>query len=193
MATAFILDFPGAGAADYDFLLQRLALGGRLPPGALIHAAGPGEIGWRVCDVWESPAAFQPFAETQIGVLIAERGLTAPFIRSFPVEQTREGVRGPVGFMHVALLPGLDAERFAAFDAAVFGTERAAPEGCVRWVAGALGDGWCVLDYWSSREVRDAFVQSRVRPVMQTAALAGPPGFEAIDVHHSLTEPAAVA
>ncbi|MEU4211776.1 hypothetical protein AB0F13_17515 [Streptomyces sp. NPDC026206] len=30
--------------------------------GLLAHAAGPVDGGWRVTDVWESPAAFEAFA-----------------------------------------------------------------------------------------------------------------------------------
>ena len=37
--------------------------------GLLVHAAGEGENGFRVVDVWDSPEAFQRFGETLMPIL----------------------------------------------------------------------------------------------------------------------------
>jgi hypothetical protein len=191
MAVAYIVDLAGGTAAHYDSVMAKMALDGRLPPGALFHAAGPTDTGWRVCDVWETAEAFQEFAATQVGPLTAAEGLGAPAIRSFGVEQLRRGDAGPVGFAQLVWLEGLDAAGFAAMDEAICGPERELPAGCVLHVNGPAEGGWWVLDFWTSKPIRDAFLHSRVAPVAAARDFEGPPPIEDLPVHNSLSDPAA--
>jgi hypothetical protein len=47
-----MLDLPGVTEAQYA--TAREVLGAALPPGNLIHVAGPTTEGWRVVEVWRS-------------------------------------------------------------------------------------------------------------------------------------------
>jgi hypothetical protein len=190
MAVAFILDFPGGTLEQYDAVVEKMDLDGRLSPGGLYHAAGATSDGVRVCDVWESEEAFQQFAESKIGPITAEVGLGEPEIRSFQVEQTRSGGSAPVEFVQIISIPGVTAEDFHALDAAVLGPSGEVPDECVYHVNGALADSYVVLDYWSSKAARDEFMQTRVGPAMQAAGIDAQPSIEELDVHNSLTEPA---
>ena len=191
MAVAFMMDFPGGSVEDYDWVIDRMDLQGRLPIGALFHASGQVADGLRVCDVWESADTFQRFADTKIGPLSAERGMTPPKIRSFEVAETRSGPGGPVAFVQVVYVPGVsDHATFAEIDRQIVGADRHAPDGCVFHVNGTLDAGYGILDYWSSKEIRDTFIEQRVQPVFQQAGLAAPT-IEEMTVHNTLTEPAA--
>jgi hypothetical protein len=180
------LDFADAGAAQYDTVVEKMGLRGRLPAGALFHAAGPTDTGWRVCDVWESAELFQDFAETKIGPISSEVGMPAPTVRSFEVSELERGGGGPVTFVQIVTIPGLDAQGFRALDDEVTGPDHVLPADCVFHVNGKLGDGWCVVDYWTSKDARDAFMEANIRPVMERTELAGPPSFDDVDVHNTL-------
>lgn len=52
MAIAMVLDLPGVTEAQYA--TAREVLGAALPPGNLVHVAGPTADGWRVVEVWRS-------------------------------------------------------------------------------------------------------------------------------------------
>jgi hypothetical protein len=188
MAVAFIMDFPGGSAEDYDAVMEKMQLGDHLPAGALFHAAGKSASGWQVCDVWDSAEAFQQFADAKIGPITSAQGMSPPEIRSFPVDQIRRGDAGAVTFLQIVQIPGTDAEGFAAMDAAILGEGRKAPEGCVFHVNGQLGDAWCVLDYWTSKDVRDAFMEHNVRPAMEAGGMTAPPAIEELAIHNALTE-----
>ena len=194
MATAYILDFAGGTLAQYDEVLEKMQLGGRLPAGALFHAAGVNGDGLRVCDVWESEEAFQAFAATKIVPITEEAGLPKPDVRSFEAAQVR-GIGGrTVEFVQVVTIAGLDGETFRALDDRVLAPSGEVPDTCVFHVNGQLGDGWCVLDYWSSKSARDEFMQSRVGPAVAAAGIQAAPVIEELSVHNSLTatEPAGV-
>jgi hypothetical protein len=190
MAVAFILDFPGGTLEQYDAVVEKMDLGGRLAPGGLFHAAGATDTGVRVCDVWESEEVFQQFAESKIGPITAEAGLPQPEIRSFEVNQIRGSGGGPVEFVQIIAIPGTTEDDFRALDEKVLAPTGEIPEACVYHVNGQLADSYCVLDYWSSKAARDEFMQSQVGPAMQAAGITAEPSIEELSVHNSLTEPA---
>ena len=187
MAMAYILDFAGGTLAQYDEVLEKMELGGRLPAGALFHAAGVNGDGLRVCDVWESEEAFQAFAGSKIGPLTEEVGLPRPEVRSFEAAQVRGTGDRSVEFVQVVTVPGLDGDAFRRLDHRVLAPSGEVPEACVYHVNGKLGDGWCVLDYWSSRSAREAFMQSRVGPAVAASGIDAEPVIEELTVHNSLT------
>ena len=190
MAVAFIMDFPGGTLEQYDAVVEKMDLGGRLAPGGLFHAAGATDAGLRVCDVWESAEVFQQFAESKIGPITAEVGLAKPEIRSFEVNQTRTGGSAPVEFVQIVAVPATTEDDFRRLDERVTGPTGEIPEACVYHVNGQLGDAYCVLDYWSSKAARDEFMQTQVGPAMQAAGITAEPSIEELSVHNSLTEPA---
>jgi hypothetical protein len=190
MAVAFIMDFAGGTADDYDAVLEKMQLGGRLPAGALFHAAGVNDEGLRVCDVWESEEAFQRFADGSIVPITESVGLPRPEIRTFEANQVRGAGNAPVEFVQVVSIPGGDAEMFRALDEKVLGPGGEVPEACVFHVNGALGDGYTVLDYWSSKADRDEFMQSRVGPSVAALGIDAEPVIEELTVHNSLTQQA---
>ena len=191
MAMAYILDFAGGTLAQYDMVLEKMELGGRVPAGALFHAAGVDDDGLRVCDVWESEEAFHAFAANKTGPITESVGLARPDVRSFEAARVRGSASGPVEFVQVVRVQGLDGEGFRALDARVLGAGGEVPEACVFHVNGQLGDGWCVLDYWSSRSARDEFMQSRVGPAVAASGIEAEPTIEELTVHNSLTATAA--
>ena len=185
MAVCFIMDFDGGGADEYDATLADMELGGEIPTGGLFHGAGETETGWRVVDVWETAEQFEAFAQEKIGPLSAKNGFSEPRIESFEVAQTRVGDDEPVTFLAVTKLPGVDADRFAALNAAVMPDDEL-PEGVVYHVNGPLDDGWCVVGYWASKELRDAFMTDVLAPAMQQAGAGTPPQIEDLPLHNSM-------
>ncbi len=190
MPVAFIMDFPGGTAADYDAVMEDMDLGGRLPADALFHSAGASQTGWRVYDVWDSAEAFGRFAETKIGPITAKHGLPEPQIRSFEARTFRRGESGPVAVVQLGTFAGVDADRFEALSAAALGESGEMPPGNVLHVNGPAGADWCVLSAWTSTEARDAFIGERLIPALAKAGIESRPDIEAVDVHNSLTEPA---
>jgi hypothetical protein len=80
MAVAIIMDFPGGTLDQYDQVIEKMGLepGGDTPDGALFHWVTQTPEGLRVVDVWETQAAFDRFAEEQIGPYSQEVGLQPP-------------------------------------------------------------------------------------------------------------------
>jgi hypothetical protein len=85
MAMAFIMEFAGGTAAQYDAVIADMNLGGRPAPGGIFHVAGPMDGGWRVVDVWESPEVFERFRVEQIEPITRKHGVGAPRVTAFPV------------------------------------------------------------------------------------------------------------
>jgi len=184
MAVGFILDFPGATTDQYDQVLEKMGLEGHLPAGALFHAAGEGPDGLRVVDVWESDEAFQRFAEEQIGPFSAEVGIAEPNITR--IEEHRIGdlrdQGGDIAFFQVVHLD-LDEAAFDEADAEIRGGEW--PDGLVFHINGPSNGGWIVADGWTSKEIRDSFMEERVGRVMGERGLA-PPTIDEMSVHNTL-------
>jgi hypothetical protein len=186
MTSAFIMTFAEAGddpAAAYDRVMEEMQLNGSLPEGALFHGAGPYEGGWRVVDVREDEGAFDTFAQEKIGPISGKHGFGPPDIERIPAEEVRSGGSSGPQFLQVVRLP-FDGDAFRAMDEKVRpGGE--APDALVHHVNGPGADGnWVVVDSWTSREERDAFLQSRVFPNISQDA--PPPRLEDLELHNHL-------
>src|SRR3954454_10786835 len=181
MAVGFILDFPGATTEQYDRVIERMDLGGKLPPGAVFHAAGATPESLRVVDVWESDEAYQRFAGESIGPHTQAEGIGEPEVTR--VAEHRIGdlrdQGGDITFLQVVHLD-LDAEGFDSADSEIRGGEW--PEGIAFHVTGPSNGEWIVADGWTSKELRDRFMQERVGPVMGERGLA-PPTVDEMGVH----------
>lgn len=189
MAVAFILDFEGATQAQYDAVVEDMQLGGRPAPGGLYHGAGASATGWRVIDVWESDAPFEEFARTKIGPITQAHGMPQPTIERIEVAKIRRGSDpdAEAHFAQVVRVEGVSADEFRALDSAVLADGKL-PDGAIFHVNGPMDGGWCVVDYWASREQRDRFIETRVGP---SAAAAGqaPPTIEDLELHATMTAP----
>ncbi len=73
MAVVVLQEVRGFTQQQYDQALAMME--GKLPPGCLVHTAGPMEGGFRIVDVWESQAAF---AQETLQQMSAAIGLTSP-------------------------------------------------------------------------------------------------------------------
>ena len=185
MAVALVMDFPGGTRDDYESVIAKMELGGRMAPGGLFHAAGPTDDGWRVVDVWESMEQFQRFAEQRIMPLTAAQGMAPPNVRHVEVRNTMEGDRGAdVTFVQVVQVDGADESVYDTVNAKV-APGNAAPDGCVYHVAGPIDGGWCVIDGWSAREARDRLMDT-VSPALAEAGFDEPPRVEELDVQATL-------
>jgi hypothetical protein len=85
---AFILRFPDGTTDQYDEVIEKMDLGGRVPENAHFHWAAKTDDGLLVVDVWETPEAFQAFADEKIGPLTAEAGLAPPQVEQYEVHNT---------------------------------------------------------------------------------------------------------
>jgi hypothetical protein len=191
MPVMYILDFADGTVEAYERVVERMQLGGRLPDRALFHGAGTYDGGLRGVDVWESADAFQSFAQEQIAPHSAAEGLAPPAMQRREVTQLRRGPDEDVTFLQVIYLPGIDREAFEAMDARVLADGGFPPEGCVFHVNGPYEGGHYVMDAWTSKELRDRFIETRVRPTVIAAGMDRRPDYEDLVLHNSLRHGAA--
>jgi hypothetical protein len=88
MRHAYSLRFPGGTREQYDRVIEKMDLGGELPPGAVFHWVTVTDDGLLVTDVWESPEEFQAFADEKIGPLTADAGLAEPEVEHHEVHNS---------------------------------------------------------------------------------------------------------
>ncbi len=180
MAVALVLDFPGGTQEQYNEVVERMQLGGRMAPGGQIHVAGRHAGGWRVIDVWESIQQFERFRDEQIIPHVQAVGLAAPQVRVVEVDDEMPDDGRSPRFVQCVLLPGLDRAAFRALhDEVVPGGAR--PDGLTFHVNGPFEDGWCVIDGWTSKDIRDQFMQG-TRAILEKAPLSGAPTIEELEV-----------
>jgi hypothetical protein len=188
MTVALVLDFPHSTRQQYDEVVQRMHLeDGRMAAGGLIHVAGSYDGGWRVIDVWEDMAHFARFRDEQIVPHTSAVGIPPPTVRVVDVDEEKPGSGEATQFVQCVTLPGIDRESFHAADREILPTGET-PDAVTFHFNGPVEGGWCVIDGWTSKEARDEFMESRVRPVMQNAPLQGPPRFEDLRVEAVLLE-----
>jgi hypothetical protein len=75
-----------------------------------------------------------------------------------------------VAFVQIVAIPGVTEGDFRAH------------------VNGKLGEGYCVLDYWSSKAAGDEFMQIKVGPAVAASGITAEPMIEELAVHNSLTQ-----
>ena len=193
MAVLFVLDFDRGTTDDYDYVIGRMQLSDRMPPGGLFHGVGATDRGLRVVDVWESAEVFGRFADEQIGPFTAERGMAPPRMRAFEVAQMRGEADRPVTFLQFVTIPGLDRAAFAALDDRVLGESGFPPEGCVFHVNGPIEGGRYVMDAWATKGHRDRFLEHNIKPAVAASGVDSVPAFEELDLHNSMRAGSPVA
>lgn len=185
MPVGVIMDFGGGDAAAYDRVLERMQLGGRTPAGCQFHAAGAHGDGWRVIDVWDDPATFERFAQEQIGPHAGAEGFPEPKVEMLHAEESFDVRDGrTIALVQVVRLSGMDGDTFRDADSDIR-DDREPPAGCLFHVNGPSDDGWMVVDAWTDKEKRDAFIAAKVGPAMQARGVT-PPAIEDLDVHSVL-------
>lgn len=185
MTVALILDFPDGRKAQYEEVVRRMDLGGRLAPGGKVHCAGSYEGGWRVIDVWEDAASWERFRDEQVIPNVLAVDLAPPITRTLEVDMEGTGSGGTPELVQVVVLPGLTRETFHAADAEVLPGGQM-PAGVTFHVNGPVEEGWMVIDGWTSKEARDTFMKDRVGPAMEGAPLDGPVQVEDLMVEATL-------
>lgn len=88
MAIGIVIEIPGRTKAQYDAVMDKLHLEGKMPPGGLYHVAGPMEGGWRVVDVWQSQQDFDAFFHAKLKQALQDAGLPPFQPKVFPVHNT---------------------------------------------------------------------------------------------------------
>ncbi len=185
MTVALVLDFPGGTKEQYDEVVKRMQLGGHMAPGGLVHVARSHAGGWRVIDVWESLDKLEHFRDTQIVPHAQAAGMAPPEVRVMEVDDEMPDDGRSSAFVQYVTLPGLDRAAFRAIhDQVAPGDERS--DGCTFHVNGPREDGWFVIDGWTSKEVRDGFME-RTGPIIQTAPMSGPPTIEELEVEATMS------
>lgn len=188
MTVGLVLDFPGGTKQQYEDLRNRAQVS-YLPPGGQVHTAGPHAGGWRVIDVWDSLGAFERFRDEQILPNIAGTGLAPPLMQVLEVDDEMPDDGREPAFVQFIRLPGVDRPAFrATHDEVVPGGAR--PDGAVFHVNGPFEGGWCVIDAWTSKAIRDRFME-RTGAIIARMPLSGPPTIEELEVQATLRGQAA--
>src|ERR1700759_956381 len=116
MAVAVVLDFPGGTMDQYDQVVERMHLDGRMAPGGLLHVAGSYGGGLRVIDVWDDSEHFVRFRDEQIVPHTQALGLPAPEVRVLEIDEEKRGNGETPALVQCVIMPGLDRQAFHAAD-----------------------------------------------------------------------------
>jgi hypothetical protein len=184
MTVALVLDFAGGTKKQYDEVVERMQLGGHMAPGGQVHVAGSHAGGWRVIDVWESLEKFERFRDNQIVPHVQAVSLAPPQVRVLQIDDEMPDDGRSAAFVQCVMMPGLDRTAFrTVHDEVVPGGER--PEGLTFHVNGPSDGGWCVIDGWTSKEIRDRFME-RTGQIIEKAPMSGPPTIEELQVEAAM-------
>lgn len=82
MAVVVLMDSKGLTPQQYD--QANAMMGGKLPAGCLSHAAYIVSGGMQFVDVWESPSAFETFAQEALSKMAAALGMNPPEVKIMP-------------------------------------------------------------------------------------------------------------
>ena len=92
MAIAIVYELPTMTQQQYDRIIELLQRRNLTGDGRTFHVAGPRtEGGWRVVDVFESPASFEQFVQEKLSGIIQEVGAEPPQVTVWPVHNILTG------------------------------------------------------------------------------------------------------
>jgi hypothetical protein len=86
MAIAVLFDATGTWEQYLEAMDKLDRVGWGNPEGRQYHVAGPTEGGFRIVDVWDSPAAFEEFGKVLLPI-IDEVGYAPPDPQVFPADK----------------------------------------------------------------------------------------------------------
>jgi hypothetical protein len=185
MTVALIIDFPGGTIDQYNEVVARMHLDGQMAPGGVLHVAGSYGGGLRVIDVWEDLEHFARFRDAQIMPHTQALGLPEPQVRMIEIDEEKPGTGESPRLVQCVLMPGLERDAFHAADRQIRPGDEMPAELTFHF-NGPHDGGWCVIDGWTSKEARDRFMETRIRPVFERIPLAGPPSIEDLVVEATL-------
>jgi hypothetical protein len=191
MAVALVLDFPGGTMDQYNQVVERMHLDGRMAPGGLLHVAGSYGGGLRVIDVWDDSEHFVRFRDEQIVPHTQAVGLPAPEVRVLEIDEEKRGNGETPALVQCVIMPGLDRQAFHAADRQIRPNDEM-PAAITFHVNGPYEGGWCVIDGWTSKAARDEFMETQIRPAFENIPLSGEPTIEDLLVQATMQESAAV-
>jgi len=191
MAVALVLDFPGGTMDQYNQVVERMHLDGRMAPGGLLHVAGSYGSGVRVIDLWDDAEHFARFRDEQIVPHTQAVGLPAPEVRVLEIDEDKRGSGETPALVQCVIMPGLDRQAFHAADRQIRPNDEM-PAAITFHVNGPYEGGWCVIDGWISKSARDEFMETQIRPVFEKIPLSGEPTIEDLVVQATMQESAAV-
>ncbi len=91
MALAMLAEIPGLTREQYESVVKRVNEAGT-PSGALFHAGGPVETGYRVIEVWETREAAAAFYDSDLyREATATIGATPEIVMTWPVHGLDDG------------------------------------------------------------------------------------------------------
>jgi heme-degrading monooxygenase HmoA len=76
MAVGVVFQGTGVSQDQYQQVFDQVAPDGQLQPGMLYHAAGMGEAGMVVVEVWESQEAAKRFFDEKLGQALQDANIT---------------------------------------------------------------------------------------------------------------------
>lgn len=78
MAVAFLIEIPDFTPEQSAAVMRELGLDKNPAAGHVFHLEGPMDGGMRIVDVWETPEAFQTFAQERLAAAFQKAGATFP-------------------------------------------------------------------------------------------------------------------
>ncbi len=94
MALAMLAEIPGLTRQQYEAVVTAVSRSGGTPAGALLHAAGPSDSGYRVVEVWETREAAEAFYGSELyrqAVAAAELETEPEIVLTWAVEGLDDG------------------------------------------------------------------------------------------------------
>lgn len=85
MSVAAIIEFPGMNGEEYKALIAEIGTDASRSGELRSRIGGPAERGWRVVELWESPAAFERF-RNRLESSLRRRGQPLPEVSSWGAE-----------------------------------------------------------------------------------------------------------
>ncbi|HEV2712557.1 MAG TPA: hypothetical protein VGU26_05625 [Gaiellaceae bacterium] len=85
MAVAVLVEIPHGTEAQYEQVASEIFADGKLPPGWLLHMAGPEDDRWRVVNIVESRDEFERFARETIMPATQKAGEEPPQFTFVPL------------------------------------------------------------------------------------------------------------
>ncbi len=191
MAVCVVQRFPRVeNATDlYDRIVDEMGVQDNPAKGAIYHWCAPNpDGGLLICDVWETRADFDKFAQEQIGPLTQKHGVPQPQIDFSDVYKTINGKGSSRKGTGVLVELQGDAEDLTRkYDEvnAGMGIVQSPPQGLIFHCSMKTPNGLRVIDHWASRQDFERFVQSQLGSALKDAG-APEPRITFYDVHNTI-------
>jgi hypothetical protein len=138
-----------------------------------------------VIDIWDGLETFEQFRDARIVPHVQAVGLGLPQVRMIEAEDEMPDDGRRPAFVQWVVMPGVDREVFRRIhEQVVPGGVR--PDGLTFHINGPFNGGWSVIDGWTSRAIRDSFME-RTRPILETAPMSGPPTIDELQVEATMS------